>query len=365
MNFLKNIFSKKVNTPDSYTYKDFWEWFANNEKNFFSTVKSRENIESNFFDKLAHELNKLGNSYYFLTGMKNEHTAELIFTPDGSIKDIVFVEELVEAAPVLDNWKFIALKPDTHIEDMSIRMGDYEFSKENLFFYPIEHAQYPDEVDIVIVYEQYADNDKQQIISGVYIFLDNYLGELNSLTTIDHLTVTGRDNVEKELIPIAKLKDYLIWREKEFVEGYQGIWRHTDKDRYTMFGATIASGNDLLATINTDILKWDKKASHPWMATLNIKYNPSNKGFPTKADYEVLNSIEDEVIELLQDKDGYIYIGRQIAEGEKEIFFACKDFRKPSKVFYEIQQKYKHKHEIIFDMYKDKYWQYFNRFIQN
>src|SRR5690606_40359302 len=78
MNFLRNMFSKKENTPDSYTYSDFWKWFANNEKNFFSSVKSRENIETEFFDKLAPELNKLGYRYYFLTGMKDEHTAELI-----------------------------------------------------------------------------------------------------------------------------------------------------------------------------------------------------------------------------------------------------------------------------------------------
>ena len=53
MNFLRNMFSKKENTPDSYTYSDFWKWFANNEKNFFASVKSRENIETEFFDKLA------------------------------------------------------------------------------------------------------------------------------------------------------------------------------------------------------------------------------------------------------------------------------------------------------------------------
>ena len=365
MNFLRNMFSKKENTPDSYTYSDFWKWFANNEKNFFSSVKSRENIETEFFDKLAPELNKLGYRYYFLTGMKDEHTAELIFTPDGSIKDIVFVEELVEAAPLLDNWKFVALKPDSNIEQMGIRMGDYEFSKENLFFYPIEHAQYPDEVEIVIVHEHYNEKDKQQIISGVYIFLDNYLGELNSLTTIDHLTVVGRDKAEKELISIAKLKDYLIWREKEFVEGYQGIRHNTENDSYSMFEAKLANGNVLLATINTDILKWDKKASHPWIATMIIKYKPANNGLPSSADYEFLNDIEVEIIGLLHDKDGYINVGRQTADGEKEIYFACKDFRKPSKVFYQIQQKHKHKHEITFDMYKDKYWQSFNRFMQN
>jgi hypothetical protein len=68
---------------------------------------------------------------------------------------------------------------------------------------------------------------------------------------------------------------------------------------------------------------------------------------------------------ILQDKDGYLNIGRQTANNEREIYFACKDFRKVSKVFYEKQTKYSDKFEIEFDIYKDKYWQTFEKFKQH
>ena len=121
----------------------------------------------------------------------------------------------------------------------------------------------------------------------------------------------------------------------------------------------------LLAVINTNLLNWDSKPSHPWLATLIIKYDGSEtNGMPNSRDYELLNAIEDELMETLKDEDGYLNVGRETTEGEREIYFACKDFRKPSKIFYETEQKYKDVFEISFTVYKDKYWHQFERYRQ-
>ena len=81
--------------------------------------------------------------------------------------------------------------------------------------------------------------------------------------------------------------------------------------------------------------------------------------------YELLGSIEDEILLSLKDKDGNLNIGRQTANNERDIYFACIDFRKVSKVFYEAQKNYSDKFEIEYNIYKDKYWQTFERFKQH
>ncbi|MGL5236245.1 MAG: DUF695 domain-containing protein [Empedobacter falsenii] len=361
MNFFKNIFNKKEEVINS--YEIFWKWFQENEYKFFETVKNQRNIEKDFFDKLSPQLDKIKSEIYFLTGMADDNTVELIFTPDGIIKNIVFVEELVAAAPKLSNWKFIALKPATG--NMGLHMENYTFAEENLSFYPIVYENYPDEIDIVIAFDQYKEEDNGQIVNGIYIFLDNYLGELNTVTIIDNLTVIAKDDAAQELIPMEKLKDYLIWREKEFVEQYQATRYETENDSYSMLEAQLESGNMLLAVINTNLLNWDSKPSHPWMAKLILNYDGSEtNGMPNFNDYELMNAIEDELMEFLVNEDGYLNVGRETAEGEREIYFACKDFRKPSKIFYETQQKYKDVFGISFTVYKDKYWHQFERFRQ-
>ena len=67
----------------------------------------------------------------------------------------------------------------------------------------------------------------------------------------------------------------------------------------------------------------------------------------------------------LKDSDGYLNIGRQTADSVREVYFACFEFRKPSKVLHTIKKEYQNKIKLDFDIYKDKYWQSFNRFIHN
>ncbi len=364
MSFLKSLFGKKDDPISS--YQDFWNWFQKNEKEFYRVVKSRQNIEKRFFDKLSPKLEELKDGYFYVTGMYDDNTVELILTADGTVKNIIFVEELVETAPKIDGWKFTALKPSLKIEDVTIKMGGLEFNSENLFFYSNDLPKYPDEIDICIVHRDMNDENRKNVINGTYIFLDNYLGELDFVNNIDNLEIINRIEAQKELVSIAKLKDFLAWRQKEFIEKYEGVRYDTENDEYSMLEAELESGNILIAVVNKKLLSWDRQASHPWLAIMTIKYDgSSNNGMPKNEDYESMSNIEEEMMKSLSDKDGNLNIGRQTAKNERKIYFACKDFRKPSKVFYETQKKYNDKFEIEFDIYKDKYWQTFERFTQH
>ena len=361
MNFLKNIFGKKDEPIKN--YNDFWNWFQNNEKTFFNVVKSHKDIEKGFFDKLSPKLSELKDGYFYLTGMYDDNTVELVFTADGNTKNIVFIEELVEQAPKINGWKFTALKPALDIENVAINMAEYKFDSDNLFFYSNDHIDYPDEVDITVIHKEHTEENKQQIGNGTCIFLDNYLGELDFVNNIDNIKIIGRHEAEKELIPIAKLKDFLTWRQKEFIEKYDGVRYDTQNDEHSILEAELESGNKLIAVVNTQLLNWDSKASHPWIAIITFKYDGRNSnGMPNENDYRSLNEIEESIMQKLPDKDGYLYIGRQTANNERDIYFACKDFRKPSKVFLKTQQEKHNKFEIKYDIYKDKYWQSFERF---
>lgn len=362
MSFLKNIFGKKSEPIES--YNDFWIWFQQNEKSFYNVVKSNKNIEKDFFNKLSPKLRELKEGFFFLTGMFNECTAELVLTADGNVKNIIFIEELVNSAPKIDGWKITAHKEPMDIEKLAISMGNYKFSSDNINFYSNEIIGYPDEIDITIIHNDLNDENKGLLSNGTYIFLDNYLGEIDFLTTIDNIKIISNQEVQKELVPIAKLKDFLTWRQKEFIEKYEGVRYNTENDNYSILEAELENGNKLLAVINTELLSWDSKASHPWICIITFKFDVrKTNGMPNDKDYMLLNDIEKEILEELIDKNGYLNIGRQTAESERNIFFACADFRKPSKIFYEIQLKHQSKFEIDFDIFKDKYWQAYERFI--
>ncbi len=358
---IKNIFGKKE--KKIMNYSDFWTWFQKHEKSFFNVVNNNKDIEKDFFDKISLRLSELKDGYFFLTGMFDDNTVELVFTADGNPKNIVFVEELVENAPKINGWIFTALKPATDIEKVTINMEGYEFDSENLFFYSNDYADFPDEVDICVIYNEMTEENKQQTGNGSYIFIDNYLGELAFLNNIDNIKFISRNEAEKELIPISKLRDFLTWRQKEFIEKYSGLRHNTENDSYSSLEAILNNGRPLVAIVNSTLLDWDCKASHPWILKVEINYDGNdNNGMPDEITYELLNEFEELIMVELKDFDGYLNIGRQTADNSREIYFACKDFRKPSKILHDLTQKYSGKLDLNFDIYKDKYWQSFERF---
>jgi hypothetical protein len=54
------------------------------------------------------------------------------------------------------------------------------------------------------------------------------------VTTIDNLKIISKEEAQKELIPVEKLKAYLTWRQKEFIEKYEGVRRNTENDNYSI-----------------------------------------------------------------------------------------------------------------------------------
>ena len=362
MSFLKNIFAKKEQLKIA-TYEDFWTWFIANEKVFSKVLKSRQNIEKHFVDIVGPKLEELRSGYYFLAGMYDASTIELILTAESTVKNIVFVEELVKAAPIISGWKFTALKPALDVENVSINMEGFVFNADNISFYSNDTKAYPDEIDICIIPDDLTIDNFRIIDMGVFVFLENYLGELHLANAIDNIQIIEKVDAEKELIPISKLKDFLIWREKEFIEKYDDIRYDTENDAYNLLEAELENSNKISAIVNANLLNWDRKSSHPWICTLTIRFRgEDNYGLPSQSDYKILTTIEEDILNSLLDKEGHLYIGRETANNEREIYFACKDFRKPSKVMDQVQQKYLDVFEIDYKIFRDKYWKTFERF---
>jgi len=361
MSFLKKIFGAKDN-PVVTDYASFWNWFSQNAASFYQTVKGNNDVEEQFLDKVIRVLKQIDESFFCLAGMYDDHTAEMVITTDGVIKSIVFAEEIVAAAPALQGWKFTALKPPLGF-DMSINMDGYDFDNENLYFTSNNQPEYPDEIDITLVHKDHNEKNHNTIGNGSLIFLDNALGELNTVLLIDHVSISGMPPEKTELIPIAKLNEFLAWREKEFVEKYKAVGYNTENDEYSALQAEDENGLPVLAIIDKALLDWDAKPSHPWLMTIEIIFDGKNRnGMPSPDVYSNMNKFEEELLKSLRDSQGYLNLGRETYNGKRTSYFACKEFRQVSKITRAAIANYKHELTIEYDIYKDKYWKTMNRY---
>ena len=343
--------------PQPISVAEFWDWFREQAPAFHKIIETRDPVPHGFVDKLRPKLNALDDSLSFLAGMQDGHTAELVFTADGSLKNFGFIEALVAAAPALDGWLFTALKPPMSA-DIRIDMNGLAFSKEELSFYANENPQYPDDIDLTIVHRDWREDAHDAVFQGTCIFLENMLGEEAMATTIDNLEVAGPGAAAQERIPIEKLPEYLRWRQKEFVEKYEGSYRpRPAEERYSVLQGSAPDGKGVVAAVNSGALAWDGTAAYPWM-TLVIAQYPADKrtGMPDEKALALIEELDADIAAALGDERDCIELARETGSGKRRTYLACRDFRKASAALRAVQQAWAGRMPLSYDIVKDKYW---------
>lgn len=361
MSMIGALFGKRP--PETMSPEQFWAWFKAHEVELRQAANSGSLVERKLVKPIAEKLHRVHPGVQFEVGAAKEGEAELILTAEGIVSIIDFVEAMVEAAPKLDHWKVTALKHASNDADMTIEIGGKKFDRSNLFFSPNIHEDLPDLVDLNVVHTATSGEPDEVTRSGVLIFIDNLLGEVDSISHIDHLEVVPNGTIQGERIPIAKLPEYLNWRRSEFVEKYDRVRYDTRNDTYTGLEGRTPDGQPIIAIINAALLKWDRKASHPWLATITFTYRDVNgSGMPDAEAMDRMNAFEDELGERLKDMDGYLNVGRRTGGGCREIYFACREFRAPSKALRELKGKFEGGPDLEYELHHDKYWRALEHF---
>jgi hypothetical protein len=361
MKFFRSFFKKESQPIQSNS--DFWDWFVVHQKKFYRVVKYKGPVNRIFFHPLSEKLNELKEGFWFLVGMCDENKAELIITADGVVKNLVFAEELVGAAPKMSNWKITALKQPNDIKNVCIEMQGFVFDQSTIQFYPKIHKSMPDIIDITLAHKNFSEKDSSVITNGTFLTLDHYLGELNSVTSIDNITIINPKDAEEELIPFERLKSYLIWREKEFIDKYENLRWNSGSDKFISLKGKLKNGLPLVAVVNNRVLDWKYQTSHPWIAEIEFHYDGTNNdGMPDEEAFQSMKNIEDKINKLLTVQDGFIYIGSETADSLRLIYYACIEFRSPSKALHEIRQSCSETLKMEYEIFKDKYWQCLKRF---
>lgn len=365
MDFWKNLFDKPDEGGESDpVYDAFWSWFLEYQGEFARVLRSHDDIEDKFLKPVLAKLQEVRAGLKMMVGMVGDtDTVDLVLTADGNILALGYAEGLARAAPKILGWKISALKPPASLEKLQMQMHNQVFDFTTLSFYANDREEYPDLVDITIVHRDFNVKNASEIKTGVFIFLDHLLGERTFVEAVDELKVIGPVDAERPLMPILKLKDFLAKREKEFASKYQGVRYDAETDGYTKLEGRLPDNSPLVATINTMLLGWDHKASHPWLVRVIVTYDgKAHNQMPDEATYGLLEKLEEDIEAELKDHDGYLNIGRQTGGGKREIYLACWDFRKPLKVMDKVVKGSTDGFHIAFAVHKDKYWRWFEKF---
>lgn len=350
MGFLKKIMGKGT---DKKPAENFWNWFVKNEQRFKKIIDKPDKAGV-FLDELIAQMKHFNPWFKALAGPYDDTKYELIITADGDIALFCKVEELVKAAPAVENWVITAHKQPIGMDKMRIDMLGHEFSADNMKFYPVNDPAYPDEIHIVLVHPDYNEEQKNDFQSGGMIYLENALGEVNTATLIDDYEVKGPPGDGTELIPLLKLEEYLRWREKEFIEKYEKLEAVRPGDGYSVLESEDTAGNPVFATVNTGYKNWDFKAAYPWLVQVDIDFKGSDRGLPDKKQMGELQAIEDQLFKHLS--ADVINVGHDTHNNRRSVYAYAADYKEVSHKIHEYFDTLETEFEVVFFIRKDKYW---------
>lgn len=338
--------------------ENFWNWFIKNEHRFKSVAKSNSKASA-FMDDLVSQIKPYNQWIKALAGPYDDKRYELIMTSDGDIALFCKVEELVKAAPPIDGWLITAHKPAIGMGNMRIDMHGHQFSSDNMSFYPLQDNNYPDEISIILVHKDYTEEENDNFQSGGMIFLENALGELNTATKIDKYEVRGTPAPQEgiELIPLTKLEDYLVWREKEFVEKYANKEATLPEENWGVLEAQDKNGKPMFTTLNIGFKNWEYRSAYPWLVQIDIDFKGNDKGLPDKKQMEEMQLIEDAILQKVLEITPALFIGHYTHDNRRSIYFHSHDYNTISKVIHHYLDNTVHNYDVVFFIRKDKYWQ--------
>ncbi len=192
----------------------FWEWFRQNQQAYLNLEEQTEADKNTLLQELLLRLQAYCEALSFEIGGSLHGKKELIITADGDSKFFETVHTLIQAAPRLRNWKFIALVPPRGAQ-FEFGFEDVTIKADDIWFMPLKDRAHPEIVAIKVCTSYYDRlRDFEWLRSAMYKILSCILGEKTFALDLHYVDLGALPPLpEKEgMIQITQLPKYIDWK---------------------------------------------------------------------------------------------------------------------------------------------------------
>jgi len=180
----------------------FWQWFQEHNEQLVMLndldEKEREQLEN----ALQYQLTKYCAGLSCEMGEPTANGRTLTFTAEGDTDLFRYVVELVDNAPDMDWWEFVAFKQPMGTE-LKVRFDKMLFDTRKMFFQQLECEEEPEMLGLRVAVEDGGRKDEDFQV-GVYVTLEALMGEFDCATLVGYM----------ETVPVPK---------EPFKEGFQAL----------------------------------------------------------------------------------------------------------------------------------------------
>lgn len=197
----------------------FWNWIRYNEQSLRNLRNEKPAAQKMFIywlDMHLHNYCEQLESILMFPANENEPT-QLVISASGNSDFFDQVLKLVESAPQLKNWKFIAfIQPSQNIDEMEAGIDkpyvfkDINLKASELKFMPFEYEGVK-KIDMIVYLKNFTVHcTNKNLLHAVFIIMQDIIGEKSLFENINFVELAQmQEQVNNEIIYLYSLQFYL------------------------------------------------------------------------------------------------------------------------------------------------------------
>lgn len=186
----------------------FWSWFVKNEKRL-------RNFQSNpdkYLNELFIQIKKIKPGLAIEFEPPQNGIINMTVSANGNVELFQLVRDVVERAPAVKGWKFIAFRqrmPAAAVKEMKLDAAELVLDPAQMKFFPVIENQ---QLNIIIYAKGITALNYKQVAYACFILLDNVLGEYDCTTKVssfDFHKMPDQAAELNDLKPFLELANYV------------------------------------------------------------------------------------------------------------------------------------------------------------
>ncbi len=193
----------------------FWNWFSDNNERLTMLGDLDEKEQQSLLDELQEQLDAYCEGLTYEMGEPTPSGRTLTFSAEGDMDLFRYVVELVDNAPDLDWWEFVAFKQPKGT-DLKVTFDKYRFETKQMYFMQLESEEEPDILGIRVALPNPVADDDDQLV-GVYVTLEAMIGEFDCSTLIGYLDTCAipPEPFKAGFRPLDDFPEFVEWFKKQ------------------------------------------------------------------------------------------------------------------------------------------------------
>lgn len=163
----------------------FWQWFQDHNEQLIALGDLDDRERDGLLHALQNQLTDYCDGITFELGDPTADGRTLTFTAEGDTDLFRYVVDLVDNAPDLDWWQFVAFKQPLGT-DLRIRFDRLVFETKHMYFQQLECEEEPEMLGLRVAVTDGSRQDEDFQV-GVYVTLEALLGEFDCATLVGYM----------------------------------------------------------------------------------------------------------------------------------------------------------------------------------